>query len=121
MPAAGPHLDPNFATLYTIPLEGWWFTRWNAGLVDSGSNQVDVFPSLHTAVTAFLMGFDWKHARGRFRLWIAPTIGLWFSTIYLRYHYATDVVAGFALAGAALLMAHIFNKQVKPNAFPITL
>jgi len=27
---------------------------------------------------------------------------LWFSTVYLRYHYLVDLVAGFALAAVAL-------------------
>lgn len=115
VPAAGPHLDPAFAARFTVPLEGWLFTKWNAALVEAGSNRVDVFPSLHTAVTAFLLGFDRRHAPGRYRLWLVPTVGLWCSTIYLRYHYVTDVLAGFALAGLALWMTRILNQ---PNDRP---
>jgi membrane-associated phospholipid phosphatase len=109
IPAAGPHLDPAFAARYTVPLEGWVFTKWNAALVEAGSNRVDVFPSLHTAVTAFLLGFDRRFAPRRFRLWLVPTVGLWLSTIYLRYHYVTDVVAGFALAGFALWLTRYLH------------
>lgn len=109
IPAAGPHLDAAFAARYNVPLEGWVFTRWNAALVEAGSNRVDVFPSLHTAVTAFLLGFDRRFAPGRFRLWLLPTIGLWLSTIYLRYHYVTDVVAGFVLAGFALWLTRYLH------------
>ena len=113
LPAAGPHLDPAFAAQYTVPLEGWMFTRWNAALVEAGSNRVDVFPSLHTAVTAFLLGFDRRHSSTRFKFWLLPTLGLWCSTIYLRYHYVTDVLAGFALAAAALWMTRLLDQPSK--------
>ena len=38
---------------------------------------------------------------------VAPLIiGNWISTIYLRYHYAIDDVAGFAVAAISILLAH---------------
>jgi membrane-associated phospholipid phosphatase len=79
----------------------------NADLMMRGSNRVDAFPSLHCAVTAFTLLFDRVHAPRRFRLWLLPIIGLWIATIYLRYHYLTDVIAGMALAGAALAMVRL--------------
>lgn len=100
LPAAGPHLAR--AEEFTVPLAGWWITRFNAFVVAHGSNGVDVFPSLHCAISAFLLCFDWENARGRFRLYVVPCAGLWFATIYLRYHYLADVVVGFALAAFAL-------------------
>jgi membrane-associated phospholipid phosphatase len=100
VPASGPYLA--FARLYSVPLEGGWLTQANAGLVDIGGNKVDVFPSLHCAASAFILAFDYRHSRGRFWLFLVPVVGLWFSTVYLRYHYLVDLVAGFALAAVAL-------------------
>lgn len=104
LPALGPHLDPTLASQFHGALAGGWITRFNANLVLNGSNRVDVFPSLHCAVTLFILCFDRVHAPRRFRFWLLPVIGLWIATIYLRYHYLIDVLAGFALAMAACLM-----------------
>ncbi len=100
VPASGPYLA--FARLYHVPLAGGWLTQANAALVDVGGNKVDVFPSLHGAASAFVLAFDYRHSRGRFWLFLVPVVGLWFSTVYLRYHYLVDLVAGFALAAVAL-------------------
>ena len=70
----------------------------------SGSNKVDVFPSLHCAISAFILFFHRVHAPNCFRWVLVPTIGLWVATIYLRYHYFVDVLAGFALAAFALML-----------------
>ncbi len=103
LPAAGPYLA--MADQFTKPLDGWWMTKWNAAIVSAGSNKVDVFPSLHCAVSCFLLFFDRRHRPWRFKLYLVPAAGLWVSTIYLRYHYFIDVLAGFALAAFALWLA----------------
>ena len=106
VPAAGPcHA---LAAQYSVPLTGGWITGWNAAVVAKGSNGVDVFPSLHCAVSCFLLFFDRRHRPWRYRIYLLPCIGLWFSTIYLRYHYLVDVICGFALAAFALWLASRF-------------
>jgi membrane-associated phospholipid phosphatase len=99
VPARGPYLA--LADLFTVPLAGGAVSDANATLVALGSNHVDVFPSLHCAASAFILAFDRRHSRGRFRLFLVPVVGLWLSTVYLRYHYLVDLVAGFALAALA--------------------
>jgi membrane-associated phospholipid phosphatase len=47
------------------------------------------------------LAFDRRHSRRRFRLFLVPVVGLWLSTVYLRYHYLVDLLAGFALAALA--------------------
>lgn len=100
VPAGGPHLA--FPDEFSEPLGGWAIARFNAFVVANGSNGVDVFPSLHSAISFFLLMFDYKNARWRFRVYLVPCVGIWLATIYLRYHYAIDLLAGFALAGFAL-------------------
>lgn len=100
LPAQGPWIA--LASQFDTPLTGWAITRANDAVVRAGSNGVDVFPSLHCAVSAYLLGFDRWHRRWRYRLYLVPCVGLWFSTIYLRYHYLIDCVGGFALAAVAL-------------------
>lgn len=104
VPANGPYHA--MSVQFTTPLNGWWITKWNAALVARGSNGVDVFPSLHCAVSSFLLFFDRRHRPWRFKLYVVPCVGLWFSTIYLRYHYCVDVLCGFALASFALWLSN---------------
>ncbi len=111
VPASGPHLA--LRDEFTVPLTGWVITKLNAGIVARGSNGVDVFPSLHCAISTFLLFFDRQHARWRYRLYLAPCIGLWLATIYLRYHYFVDVVLGFALAGFALAITNRWERTVR--------
>lgn len=108
VPALGPHLV--MADQFTVPLTGWWITHWNAEVVRLGSNRVDVFPSLHCAISCFFLFFDRRHRPWRFKLYLVPCLGLWISTLYLRYHYFIDVLCGLALAALALWLS-----QRQPN------
>lgn len=102
-PAQGAYLDiPN---AFHHPLEGGWITRFNDLVVRRGSNRVDVFPSLHVAASAFILFFDRTYARRRYLVYLAPAIGLWISTIYLRYHYGIDVIAGFAVVAIGIVVS----------------
>lgn len=108
VPAGGPHLA--FPQDFHAPLTGWAVTRFNAFVVGQGSNGIDVFPSLHCAISCYLLFFDRRHAPRRHRLYLVPCLGLWVSTIYLRYHYFADVVAGFALAAFGLWVANRWER-----------
>lgn len=102
VPAAGPYLS--HPELFTLPLEGGLIARVTHTMVILGSNKVDVFPSLHCAVSAYILCFSYRHHRREFRWLLLPVVGLWISTIYLRYHYFVDVLFGFALAAFALAL-----------------
>ena len=109
VPAMGPcHA---MAAQFTTPLTGWWITNVNAAIVARGSNGVDVFPSLHCAISTFFLFFDRRRRPWRFKLYLVPCVGLWFSTIYLRYHYFIDVLCGFVLAALALWLANHFPRE----------
>ena len=105
MPALGPHLA--FATDFSTQLNGGAITAYNANLVKEFSTGVDVFPSLHVAVSSYFLLIDRRYMPLRFRILLLPCLGLWFSTFYLRYHYLVDMLAGFALAGFGYWMARL--------------
>lgn len=109
VPAAGPWVA--MAGQFHVPLAGGLITRWNDQLVRAGSNGVDVFPSLHCAISSYFLFFDRRHTRWRFLLYLGPCLGLWFSTLYLRYHYFVDVLFGFALSAFALWMSARFERE----------
>ncbi|HZR02736.1 MAG TPA: phosphatase PAP2 family protein [Burkholderiales bacterium] len=103
VPAVGPHQA--IANAFTL-LPTWKISELTGAVVSAGSNGVDVFPSLHCAVPLFLLAFDWRHRRRRFWLYLPWCIGIWCSTLYLRYDYFVDLVAGAALAVVAIYLAH---------------
>jgi membrane-associated phospholipid phosphatase len=93
-PAGGPH----YSMIFHTALQGPWLVDWTLAAVNRGSNTVDVFPSVHVAATLYLLLFDWQHFRRRFWWVLAPCMLLWWSTVYLRFHYFVDLVAGVAVA-----------------------
>ncbi len=62
----------------------------------------DVFPSGHTMMTLIAIYWTWRF-RERIR-WVITVTGslLIVGTVYLRYHYAVDVIAGAVLAACCL-------------------
>jgi membrane-associated phospholipid phosphatase len=113
VPAAGPHLTlPDWAAHAPT---GGAMTAFNAKLVAEGSNRVDVFPSLHLAITTFLMGLLWKHARRSFFVLLNPALGLGLATLYLGYHYAVDLLAGLLLAATGWWFTSLPLHPNEPN------
>ena len=109
IPAVGPWLY--LAEAFDTPLIGYWITEINDKVVTSGSNGMDVFPSLHCAVSSFILFFDRKHRPWRFRLYLIPCVGLWISTLYLRYHYFIDLLVGFLLSAFALWLINQWEQN----------
>lgn len=65
----------------------------------------DVFPSLHVGISSIVLFFAYRRRRAVGHALLLPVTLNWISTIYLRYHYAIDVVAGWAVAALAILIA----------------
>ncbi len=101
LPARGPY----HLIAFTQPLEGCWLSSWALPLFNVASNGVDVFPSIHVAASFYLLGFDARHNRRRFWWLLVPCMLLWVSTVYLRYHYFVDLLAGFAIGLVGLAVA----------------
>jgi membrane-associated phospholipid phosphatase len=105
LPAGGPHRCLSFAT----PLHGPLLLDWTLKTVNVASNRVDVFPSVHVAVSLYLLLFDWQHWRRRFWWVLAPCLMLWFSAMYLRFHYFVDLLAGMLVALAGWWLAETYQ------------
>ena len=93
VPALGP--GTAFPSLYNQPLAGGTVSFLNAWIVGAGATLYGTFPSLHVLVTAILLDHDWRLCRRRFWWVLGPAVGLLASTLYLRYHYAVDLLVGF--------------------------
>jgi len=113
VPGYGPYR--HLAGSFRHELDGptWW--RLVKTAVDAGevSVRTDIFPSLHTAAPTFFALFAVRHRRRwPFRFTWAPMAlfasQIVISTMFLRWHYLIDVIAGLLLAGAvSLLSAHV--------------
>lgn len=58
----------------------------------------DVFPSGHTMIAVAVLLVAWKRLRRAFWFYLPVIASLVISTVYCRYHYAIDVIAGIILA-----------------------
>jgi membrane-associated phospholipid phosphatase len=117
VPAIGPYVA--MADRFTVPLVGFWITDVLTALYPLGTNSCDAFPSLHVAASAYILLFDRRHRPAWYRAYLAPCVLLWVSTVYLRYHYGVDVVAGFALAGVGLwVAAEVWRRDESFRASP---
>lgn len=101
VPARGPLKA--MAEHFAAPLTGGSITAVNDWIVRNGSAVYDVFPSLHVFMTCVLLDHDRREHPLRFKAMLPVTVGLVASTVYLRYHYAIDLLAGLGWFLAARL------------------
>jgi membrane-associated phospholipid phosphatase len=98
VPALGPRVS--LASRHTVPLETTTtVSRAVSSTLDKlERTKFDVFPSGHTMIAVVVLVVSFQRARDAF-WWFLPIAALLiFSTVYCRYHYVVDVVAGTLLA-----------------------
>ncbi len=99
LPALGPHaaLPPS---TFGVPLEGDFIGAAIRSLngAHGGAFPRDAFPSLHTANAVTLVLMAWRHERRTLAVCAPLAAGIVAATVYLRFHYVMDVLAGAALA-----------------------
>lgn len=107
LPAGGPYQ----AVAFSEPLPEGPVAQYVLAIINRASNGVDVFPSIHGAVSLYLLLFDRQHYRARYELLLLPCLLLWLSTMYLRYHYAVDLIAALVLTGAGWLTVWLYRRS----------
>ncbi len=110
VPAIGPMYT--LRAQYTVPLRQSLavFNR-QVEFMDFARIRRDVFPSLHVAISFVVWLYAWRNSRRLFWILSPLVLSLWISTIYLRYHYLIDCVAGLLLAPPCFWLANwLFNR-----------
>lgn len=109
-PAVGPRFTLNH--LQTMGLQAGPLTAWVQQTLDGlEHNKTDAFPSGHTAVALVSLFYAGKFGeKGLFRILVPAVSGLIVSTVYLRYHYVIDVVAGVLLAALTIFIAPLTHR-----------
>lgn len=101
IPAFGPRTA--LADAHIVPLETTEVARAISRAINELEHtKLDVFPSGHTMITVAVLIIAWRRMRWLF-WWLLPVaVLLIVSTVYCRYHYVVDLVAGTALAFATV-------------------
>ena len=104
-PAVGPRFT--LAHLQTTDLQAGPFVAAIQSTLNRLENtKTDAFPSGHTAVALMTLYYAWKTREKVLTAVLVPAVtGLIVSTVYLRYHYVIDVIAGIALALLTMKLA----------------
>lgn len=113
VPAAGPFLA--FPDAFPYPPQGGPMTAFLVAVVSEGITGMDVFPSLHTGIALYVLGFFAQAGHRRLAWLLVPWVAaLLLATVYLRYHYGIDLVAGVVLAAAVLAITGRYREAVSP-------
>ncbi|NOX19326.1 MAG: phosphatase PAP2 family protein [Chlorobi bacterium] len=121
-PAIGPRFTLHNFYSINADLPGLYLTNFLRDFVNAGESlrpgmlhpeavvQRDVFPSGHTDMTLIVMYLSYKY-KLKSRYFLIPNgLLLIFSTLYLRYHYAIDVIGGIAFMIFTVWSGkHVFN------------
>jgi membrane-associated phospholipid phosphatase len=111
VPARGPRFF--LRHFQHAPLQGLWLFRGMQALLDRlESAHYDCFPSGHTELTILAWWGSRLISRRLFWLYFAYTICIIFATVYLRYHYTVDVMAGAGVAAFLILTAPMFYEKL---------
>ncbi|HEY2797610.1 MAG TPA: phosphatase PAP2 family protein [Thermoanaerobaculia bacterium] len=100
-----PALGPRFAQAseYTVSLVTTPVAHWiNDTINNLEKTKFDVFPSGHTMISVAVLIVAWRRARDVFWGLLPVATGLIIATVYCRYHYVVDVIAGTTLAFATV-------------------
>ena len=109
-PAQGPRFY--LADAHSLPLAGLWLTAPIQTLLDTLEGiQRDAFPSGHTAIALVVLALTTRYQRHWRWPMLVMTGSLVLSTVYLRYHYVIDVLAGGLLAVFCLGVAYSLYRE----------
>lgn len=126
-----PAIGPRF-TLHNFPdlnneLPGLFLTNTLRDIINFGESiyppdienpesiaQRDAFPSGHTIVITLITYCSFRLKSNSFRFYLPYSIIMLFSTIYLRYHYVIDLIAGIGISILTIILGEfIFRKKLK--------
>lgn len=115
VPARGPRFF--LRHLQTIDLRGLWVTHVLQLTLDRLESRAwDCFPSGHTELTLLAWWGSRLISKRLFWTYFAYTLSIISATVYLRYHYTIDLLAGAVVAGLLVLFAPPFYKMLGNEA-----
>jgi|ERR1019366_4737742 membrane-associated phospholipid phosphatase len=120
VPAIGPMYT--LRNQYTVPLrQSLGLFNREVDFMDFARIRRDVFPSMHVAISFVVWLYTYRNSKRLFWILSPLILSLWFSTIYLRYHYLVDVLAGLILAPLSFLLANWLFRRFGEIPVPLSL
>lgn len=108
-PAVGPRYA--IAHLYSVPLEGCFITDFVRDTLNAlEHNKRDCMPSGHTQIVLIVLYLAHRYEKLLFYLFLPIVCALILSTLYLRYHYVVDLLAGMALAILCMIFGPLLHR-----------
>lgn len=105
-----PALGPRFALqdLHSNALRGFFIAEPIHNLLNQLEGiKRDAFPSGHTAITVLVLYLAYSFNRIYFWICLPIVLSLILSTVYCRYHYFIDIVAGIILTIFTILIGEL--------------
>ena len=105
-----PAIGPQYALRdrFTVPLDqSIPVFNHQVEFMDFARIRRDVFPSMHVAISFVVWLYAYRNSRRLFWILSPFILSLWVSTVYLRYHYLVDVLAGLILAPLCYWLANV--------------
>ena len=110
MPALGPRFTINH--LQTTELQGFIIAEPIQRLLNQLEGiKRDAFPSGHTGIAVLVLYLAYRFERRFFWILLPVVIALIFSTVYCRYHYVVDIIAGFGLTLLSVLLGEWYYER----------
>jgi len=118
VPAEGPRLY--MQGQFSVPLKGTFAANFLIDLLNGmESNKFDIFPSAHVSATLCTLYGAFKYQRRLAVPFAVIFAGIAVSTVYLRYHYAADLIAGAVLAFGAIYAGNAFYHAWEGRRVPV--
>lgn len=108
VPGYGPYRAMADSFQHPFP-SGLWYNLV-MDTVHSGGALMDIFPSLHTGAPTVLALFSYRNRHELPYRYTWPivtfcTVNIIIATMFLRWHYLIDVIAGFSIAVSAVMLS----------------
>ena len=118
----------SYVGYFLVPAVGPRFTITHAGPLPRGavarviddtlnkleSNKRDCFPSGHTMVVVAVLVEARRRSKTTFRWFLPFATGLLIATVFCRYHYVADVLAGLTLAFVTVPLGNALYRRFAP-------
>jgi hypothetical protein len=115
---AAPAVGPRYAlTFSSSVVRGPVGEAIDAAMEKAETNKRDVFPSGHTMVVTLVLIEAARRSRKTFLGFLLFALPLYVATIYGRYHYLVDVLAGFALTPLVLRAGDAWLRWREPGIY----
>jgi hypothetical protein len=116
LPAAGPAIDhPSLLPAIAHSALSARLQPWVLG----NCSRVDVCPSIHAAITCFILIWTLRRNPAVFAFLVLPSAALLLGTVYFQYHYFTDLPFGLLLGAlTAISVSHDLPHTVQRSPSP---